>query len=84
MICAGIDAGSRALKIVLLDADGGEVWRFRYPCKLDPNLYQGGPSATPTVDEDRVYTLSKFGDIFCLDVVTGKEVWEASAAKYRP
>lgn len=65
-------------------ADGREVWRFRYPCKLDPNMYQGGPSATPTVDADRVYTISKFGDIFCLNAQTGEKVWQASAASYRP
>ena len=71
--------------ITCLDlADGNEVWNFRYACKLEPNLYQGGPSATPTVHEDRVYTLSKFGDIFCLDAVTGEKVWAASAASYRP
>ncbi len=71
--------------VTCLDAtDGREVWNFRYPCKLDPNLYQGGPSATPTIDGRRVYTISKFGHIFCLDAATGEKVWEASAAEFRP
>src|SRR5262245_4135964 len=31
-----------------LDANTGkELWHHSYPCKLDPNLYEGGPNATP-------------------------------------
>lgn len=56
-------------------ATGQELWRHSYPCELHPLSYEGGPSATPAVDGDRVYTLSKFGHAFCLNAATGEVVW---------
>lgn len=56
-------------------ATGGTVWKHPYPCKLDPKFYEGGPSSTPTVDGDRVYTMSKKGDLFCLNAADGKIIW---------
>ncbi|MFC1837958.1 PQQ-binding-like beta-propeller repeat protein [Thermodesulfobacteriota bacterium] len=71
--------------VYCLDAKTGDVkWTFDYPCKLDPNLHPGGPSSTPTIHEGKVYTLSKFGQIFCLDARSGKKIWEASAEQYQP
>ncbi len=54
---------------------GAEVWKHAYPAKLDPKYYEGGPSATPTVDGDRVFTLSKRGVIHCLDAAKGTLIW---------
>jgi outer membrane protein assembly factor BamB len=54
---------------------GTEVWRRTYDEKLDPQFYEGGPSATPTIDVDRVYTLSKSGQLHCLSAADGKVVW---------
>jgi outer membrane protein assembly factor BamB len=68
----------------LSTSDGAVVWTHRYPCKLAPNLYEGGPSATPTVHDGKVYTISKFGDIFCLDAAKGTVIWRASAKEYTP
>jgi outer membrane protein assembly factor BamB len=56
-------------------ATGRELWRHAYSEKLDPHYYEGGPSATPTVDGDRVYTLSKTGLLTCLDFANGRLVW---------
>ena len=56
-------------------ATGAPVWKHSYPCVLDPQFYEGGPSSTPTVDGDRVYTLSRKGDLFCLDAAKGTVVW---------
>ena len=59
-----------------LDAESGKpVWRFQYPEKLSPNLYEGGPNTTPTVDGNRVYTLSKSGVLLCLNMMDGRPVW---------
>jgi outer membrane protein assembly factor BamB len=63
--------------IFCLDANTGKViWKYSYPCPLTPNLYEGGPSATPTVDGGHVFAFSKGGDLFCLTTDAGKVVWE--------
>lgn len=60
---------------------GVKIWEKSYPCPNDPNLYEGGPNATPTVDGNFVYTLSKKGNIFCWDATTGNEIWKCDASK---
>ena len=59
-----------------LDALTGKLlWTHCYPSRLDPQWYEGGPGATPTVLSNRVYTISKWGDFFCLDAVKGTVLW---------
>ena len=59
-----------------LDAKTGSVlWKHEYPLDLDKRMFEGGTAATPTVDGNRVYTVSHQGDLFCLDTATGKQVW---------
>lgn len=60
---------------------GAEIWKHAYAQKLDPKYYDGGPSATPTVEAGKVYHLSKQGDVFCLDAATGQQVWHANVRK---
>ena len=65
-----------------LDANtGAEIWKHSYAEKLDPNLYEGGPNATPTVDGGQVFTLSKTGKALCLDAAKGTVVWDKNLAK---
>jgi outer membrane protein assembly factor BamB len=65
-----------------LDAETGKpVWEHSYPAPTDPNLFEGGPTATPTVDGDNVYTLSRQGDLFCFNAATGKIVWSQNVIK---
>ncbi len=62
--------------IYCLDASTGrEQWRHKFPLKLDDNMFEGGPRSTPTVDGDRVYTVSHEGDLWCLNATTGKPIW---------
>ena len=62
--------------VVCLDAkSGSRVWRHQFPLDLDPNMFEGGPRSTPTVDGGRVYTVSHQGDLWCLDAATGKKIW---------
>lgn len=62
-------------------ATGKEIWKHSYPCPLDAKYYEGGAHATPTVDGDRVYTMSKRGEIFCLDAAKGSVVWSKKVAE---
>jgi outer membrane protein assembly factor BamB len=62
--------------VFCFDANTGtEVWKYSFPAKLDPKYYEGGPSATPTVDGDRVFTFSKRGIVHCLDAAKGTMIW---------
>lgn len=55
---------------------GKELWKHSYDAELGPLYYEGGPGATPTVDGDRVYTISKWGDLLCFDAKSGKIRWQ--------
>jgi len=55
--------------------NGKPLWRHSYEAELGPTFYEGGPGATPTVEGDRVFTISKWGDVFCLDAASGKVIW---------
>lgn len=56
-------------------ATGKVLWKHEYPCSpKDPNGYLG-PRCTPTVDGDRVYTVSRHGHLFCLDAARGTVLW---------
>ncbi len=55
---------------------GKELWKHSYKHPLDKKYYEGGTSATPTVADGKVYTISKRGIVFCLDAKTGDVVWE--------
>ena len=59
------------------DANTGKpLWHHSYAAQLSPQWYEGGPGSTPTVYSGRVFTLSKWGDVFCLDAVTGAVLWQ--------
>ncbi len=59
-----------------LDALTGTLhWRHTEPAPLDPNLFEGGPTASPTVAGDSVLTFSRKGIVLCHDVQTGQVRW---------
>jgi len=59
-----------------LDAKTGEIlWKKTYSEKLAPKFYDGGPGATPIVEEGLVYNLSKSGRLSCYDAQSGDEKW---------
>jgi outer membrane protein assembly factor BamB len=57
-------------------ATGKTAWKHAYPAQLGPQWYEGGPGSTPTVDGNRVFTISKWGDVFCLDAASGTVLWQ--------
>ena len=54
---------------------GRVLWNHQYPLDVDKRSFEGGTAVTPTVDGNRVYTVSHQGDLFCLDVASGKPLW---------
>ncbi len=53
---------------------------YAFPEKLDPNYYEGGPNASPTVAGGVVYGLSRSGRAYAVDAKTGKEKWAVDLA----
>jgi outer membrane protein assembly factor BamB len=65
-----------------LDAlSGKEIWKHSYPSALGPVYYEGGPGSTPTVQSNRVYSIGKWGDVFCLDGSNGAVIWQHDLRK---
>lgn len=68
--------------VFCLDAEKGQVlWYHPYPSELGDKFFEGGPTSTPTVDGDRVYTIGRWGDLFCFSASDGKIVWSSNVAK---
>lgn len=57
-------------------ASGKSIWKHTYPGNKVDNLHDGGPGATPTIDDDVVYTLGREGQLFCLKCASGEVVWQ--------
>lgn len=62
-------------------ATGRQLWSSSYPCPLDPHYYDGGTSATPTVDGAVVYQLSRRGHLLALDAASGQVRWSINVAE---
>ena len=56
--------------------DGSTLWKYSFPSDLGDKFYEGGPGATPSVKDGRVYLLSKWGDLFCFQATNGKILWK--------
>lgn len=68
--------------LLCLDAESGKtVWKHAYPSDLGAKFFEGGTTGTPTVDGERVYSLSRWGDLFCLEAATGKVIWSKNIQK---
>jgi outer membrane protein assembly factor BamB len=62
-------------------ATGKEIWKKSYPCPLYDKQHEGGPCATPAIEGDAVYTLSKDGDAIRFNAATGEIVWHKKLNK---
>ena len=65
-------------------ATGKQLWRYEYPEPLAPKFYSGGCSATPTVNDGKVYFASKSGKACCLNADTGKVIWNKEFGRKAP
>lgn len=64
----------------LSEKDGKEMWVVRIGPAYTTSWHQSkeGPSATPTVDGDRLYVMGLAGNLVCLQAGDGKMVWQRS------
>ena len=56
--------------------NGKPVWQHTFDSPLDDRFFEGGPTATPTIDGDHLYVLGRQGDLFCFERATGNVVWQ--------
>ena len=65
-------------EVFCLDPNTGDIlWIHAYLSSLTPYLYEGGPSATPTIADGNVYTFSNHGMAYCLDANDGAILWQS-------
>jgi outer membrane protein assembly factor BamB len=72
--------GADEIVWALSEKDGKEIWAVKIAPAQPQNWPQSkeGPSATPTVDGDRLYVMGLAGNVACLQVADGKVVWQRS------
>jgi outer membrane protein assembly factor BamB len=81
--------GNRDFVLALNPDTGKEIWAYDLAATYTDRQRQGqGPRATPTIDGNRAYCFHPMGDLACLSIQDGKEIWkinvlEASGAKNR-
>lgn len=60
---------------------GKSLWRQTHPTQYqDPYGYNNGPRAAPILTPDRCYTFGVEGTLTCLELTTGKPVWQRETA----
>ncbi len=64
----------------LSEKDGKQIWAARIGPAYTTSWHQSkeGPSATPTVDGDRLYVMGLAGNLVCLQAGDGKVLWQRS------
>jgi outer membrane protein assembly factor BamB len=66
--------GEREYVIAFDVATGKELWATAHGHRYKDDRGDG-PRGTPTVDDDRVYSLGGNGDLSCIDTKAGRIVW---------
>jgi outer membrane protein assembly factor BamB len=62
--------------IFCLDSGTGDlIWSKSYPAKTATS-HGPGPRATPCIDQDRVYTFGRGGDLACWRLLDGEPLWQ--------
>jgi outer membrane protein assembly factor BamB len=61
---------------------GASVWRYGYPSHfVDPYGYNNGPRCTPLLTSNRCYTFGAEGRLVCLELSSGRLVWQRDTAR---
>ncbi len=71
--------------VVCLDVlSGKRLWEHAYPARYASALGGEGPRSTPTIADGRVYTFGATGTTNCLDLATGRQIWQRTKAQDAP
>jgi outer membrane protein assembly factor BamB len=62
--------------VAIEESTGKPLWSQEWAADYRGLDYAGGPRATPTVDDGRVYALGAMGALKSLDARTGRVLWE--------
>ena len=64
-------------RVECLQAESGRpLWKYDYPTHYRDDFgFDGGPRATPSIWEGKVYTFGAQGVLHCLDLESGRKVW---------
>jgi len=58
------------------------LWRYAYPSHfIDPFGYNNGPRCTPLLSSNRCYTFGAEGKLVCLELQTGRLIWQRDTAR---
>lgn len=69
--------GDEEVAECMMPETGETLWRFASPTRfVDPYGYNGGPRCAPVLTADRCFTFGAEGMLTCLDLATGKMVWQ--------
>lgn len=61
---------------------GKFIWRHQYPSEYqDPYGYNNGPRSSPLLTADKCFTFGAEGKLTCVELATGKLVWQRDTAK---
>jgi outer membrane protein assembly factor BamB len=67
------------------EATGKPLWTHSYNVAYEDWAFDPtqeiGPVATPIFRNDKVYTVGRLGDLFCLDVRNGQVIWKRNLEK---
>ena len=79
-ITAGFRGGQDT--VYCFDAKSGKPrWSYSYRAKKYDNMNAGGPAATPSVVDGRVYTISREAQMYAFDAKKGKVLWTKDLRK---
>ena len=69
--------------VLAIDASGKELWTSVIGPIFDfqGNSWSGGPNATPTIADGKVYAQGSQGILACFDATSGKQAWSIDLVK---
>ncbi len=73
------DKGTENFVMAYSEGEGQPLWSAKLGKAGAPGWGGfAGPRCTPTVDGDKLYSIGQYGELVCLAVDTGKELWRKS------